>query len=414
MGDFFQNGPITTLHNLADRDTAELEDELVGFSRQSPMALVIPALYEELERPALSHIIDEIAKVPYLSQVIIGLDQATEEQFHKAREFFSRLPQPTTILWNHGPRMLAVDEVFRYFEVAPTEEGKGRNVWYCLGHFLASGVANVVALHDADITTYNRSMLARLFYPVVHPTFGYAFAKGYYYRSDGENLNGRVSRLLVTPLVRALRDILGTNDYLDYIDSFRYPLAGEFAMHVNVVRGIRIPSDWGLEIGVLSEVHRRYTTQRICQVDIADAYDHKHQKVSPDDPDGGLHRMSIDITKAMFRKLAIGGAVLSPELFRTIKAVYYRTALDLVDRHANVAEINGLKLDRHGEERLVEMFSQAIMTAGDVFLSNPMDTPFIASWSRVQSAVPDAFERLLRAAEADNSGPLRSTGAVEA
>ena len=402
MGDYFQNGPITTLHNLTSRSVAELEDQLVGWSRRTPMALVIPALYEELERPALSHIVDELAKVPYLSEIIIGLDQATEEQFAHAKDFFSRLPQKTTILWNHGPRLQAVDEVFQYYEVAPTEEGKGRNVWYCLGYFLASGRAEAVALHDADITTYDRSLVARLFYPVVHPTFGYAFAKGYYYRSDGDHLNGRVSRLLVTPLVRALQTTVGPNDYLDYVDSFRYPLAGEFAMHVNVVRGIRIPSDWGLEIGVLSEVHRRYTTQRICQVDIADAYDHKHQKVSPDDPSGGLHRMSIDITKAFYRKLAIGGVVFSPELFRTIKAVYYRMALDLVDRHANVAALNGLTLDRHGEEQLVEMFAQSIMAAGDVFLSNPMDTPFVSSWSRVQSAVPDAFDRLMHAVRADN------------
>lgn len=402
MGDFFQNGPITTLHNLTDRPVAELEADLVRWSERTPMTLVIPALYSELERPALTHIIDELSGAPYLSQIIIGLDQATEEQFHDARRFFSRLPQRVNILWNHGPRMREVDQVFRSHDVAPMEEGKGRNVWYCLGYFLASAQGEVVALHDADITTYERGMLARLMYPVVHPTFGYAFAKGYYDRSDGVGVNGRVARLLVTPLVRALQQTIGNNEYLEYIDSFRYPLAGEFAMHINVVRGIRIPSDWGLEIGVLSEVHRRYTTQRICQVDIADGYDHKHQSVSMDDPTSGLHRMSIDIAKAMFRKLAIGGAVFSPEVFRTLKAVYYRFGLDLVDRHSNMAVMNGLTLDRHNEEALVEMFAQAIMEAGDQFLSNPMDTPFVASWSRVQSAVPDAYERIIQAVDADS------------
>jgi len=403
VGDFFQNGPITTLHNLTDRSVDELERELMSWAPKAPMSLVIPSLHEELSRPALNHIVDELAKVPYLDQIIIGLDQADEDQFGEAREFFSRLPQPHRVLWNHGPRMLEVDQLFRKREVAPLEEGKGRNVWYSFGYFLASGVGSVVALHDADITTYDRSMVARLFYPVVHPTFGYAFAKGYYYRSDGLKLNGRVSRLLVTPLIRALREVVGNNEYLDYLDAFRYPLAGEFAMHINVVRGIRIPSDWGLEIGVLSEVHRRYTTQRICQVDIADGYDHKHQSVSPDNAEAGLHRMARDIAKAMYRKLAISGVVMTPEVFRTLKAVYYRTALDLVERFGNVATLNGLEHDSHGEEILVEMFSQALMTAGDEFLDNPMDTPFIASWSRVQSAVPDAFDRIVDAVEADNA-----------
>ena len=341
--------------------------------------------------------------MPFLDQIIIGLDQATESQFHDACRFFSRLPQPTQILWNDGPRMRELDAVFERHAIAPTEAGKGRNVWYCIGHFLASGVGEVVGLHDADIVTYDRSMVAKLFYPVVHPTFGYSFAKGYYFRTDGERLNGRVVRLLVTPLIRALRHCLGENDYLNYLDSFRYPLAGEFAMHINVVRNIRIPSDWGLEIGVLSEVHRRYTTQRICQVDLAGAYDHKHQKVSFDDPSTGLHKMSRDITKAMYRKLAIGGEVLSPEIFRTIKASYYRIALDMVERYGHLAAINGLSFDIHNEEQLVEVFAQAIMDAGDDFLSHPMDSPFTASWARVQSAVPDAFDQLRAAVEADNA-----------
>jgi len=402
MGDYFQNGPITTLHEFGLRTTDDLDADLVRWAKDRPMSLIIPSLFSELEGPALSHIVDELSQVPFLDQIIIGLDRASEDEFHQARKFFARLPQSTRILWNDGPRLRAVDQLLQEHSIAPTEAGKGRNVWYCMGYFLASGVGEVVGLHDADIVTYDRSMVSRLFYPLVHPTFGYSFAKGYYFRTDGERLNGRVVRLLVTPLIRSLRQCLGPNDYLDYLDSFRYPLAGEFAMHVNVVRNLRIPSDWGLEIGVLSEVHRRYTTQRICQVDLAGAYDHKHQQVSFDDPSTGLHKMSRDITKAMFRKLAISGEVLSPEIFRSIKASYYRNALDMVERYGNLADINGLDFDAHSEEQLVETFAQAIMDAGDDFLTYPMESPFISSWARVQSAMPDAFEKIIAAVEADN------------
>lgn len=403
MGDYFQNGPITTLHDFGMRTADDLDADLVRWGKSRPMSLIIPSLFSELEGPALSHIVDELAQVPFLDQIIIGLDRATEDEFRQAREFFSRLPQTTRILWNDGPRLRELDRVFQEHNIAPDEAGKGRNVWYCMGYFLASGVGEVVGLHDADIVTYDRAMVSRLFYPVVHPTFGYSFAKGYYFRTDGDRLNGRVVRLLVTPLIRALRQCLGQNDYLDYLDSFRYPLAGEFAMHINVVRNLRIPSDWGLEIGVLSEVHRRYTTQRICQVDLAGAYDHKHQQVSFEDPSTGLHKMSRDITKAMFRKLAIGGEVLSPEIFRSLKASYYRNALDMVERYGNLAAINGLNFDTHSEEQLVEVFAQAIMDAGEDFLTYPMESPFISSWARVQSAVPNAFEMMLDAVEADNA-----------
>ncbi|MEZ5256414.1 MAG: hypothetical protein R2705_05865 [Ilumatobacteraceae bacterium] len=256
-------------------------------------------------------------------------------------------------------------------------------------------------MHDADIVTYDRRMLARLFYPIVHPTFDYAFCKGYYYRAADGRMNGRAMRLLVTPLIRALRATLGPNDVLDYLDSFRYSLAGEQSMRLDVAKMVRIPADWGLEIGLLTEVHRHYTTRRICQVEIAGAYDHKHQDVAEDDPGAGLNRMATDISKAIFRKLATKGAVLSPEVFRTVKAAYYRSALDMVDRYQDVATINGFDYDRHREEATVELFASAVMRAGHHFLANPMETPFLASWSRVASALPEVLHGLDDAVEAD-------------
>ena len=401
MTDFFQNGVITTLHDLKTRTLEAMEAELVQFSRERPMALVLPSLFSELEGQALAHIVDELTKVPYLSQIVIGLDRADEEQYRHAERYFARLPQHHRILWNDGPRLRAVDGLLDARGLAPTELGKGRNVWFCFGYIQASGIAQAVALHDCDVLTYDRSMLARLFYPVVNPLFQYDFCKGFYPRVAGGTLNGRVCRLLVTPLIRALRQVIGPNDYLDYMDSFRYALAGEFSMRVDVLRDLRIPSDWGLEIGVLAEVSRNYGAQRICQVELADNYDHKHQPLSEEDPGAGLARMSTDIVKAVLRKLATTGVVFSMGNIRSIKATYYRIALDFVQTYYNDAVINGLALDRDREERAVELFAANILTAGEVFLDKPQETPFIPSWNRVRSAIPDVFEKLRAAVEQD-------------
>ena len=403
MGDFYQNGIITNFHNLTDRPVEDLERELVAFSRSRPMSLVLPSLYSELEGPALANIINELTKVPYLSEVVIGLDRADETQFAHAREFFARLPQHHRILWNDGPRLRALDEKLRDEGLAPTEMGKGRNVWYCYGYTLASGKASSVALHDCDILTYKRDMLARLIYPVANPNFNYEFCKGYYPRVADYQLKGRVSRLLVTPLIRALKKTVGSMEYLDYLDSYRYPLSGEFSMRADVFNDIRIPSDWGLEIGVLSEVKRNYANNRLCQVDIADNYDHKHQPLSEKDPDAGLAKMSIDISKAIFRKMATHGVVFNRGIFRTVKAAYYRIALDFIETYYNDAIMNGLQVDRHQEEKAVELFSENIMKAGKHFLDKPMEAPFIPSWNRVVSAVPDILERIYDAVEEDNS-----------
>ena len=139
-------------------------------------------------------------------------------------------------------------------------------------------------------------------------------------------------------------------DYLEFMDSFRYPLSGEFSLSRDFVKMLRIPSDWGLEIGVLSEVYRTLARGSVCQVDIADQYDHKHQALSQEDASQGLMRMSVEIAKSLYRKLATEGVTLSTEDFRSIKAAYYRIALDSTEQYFYDAKINGLQYDRHGEE----------------------------------------------------------------
>lgn len=403
MADFHQNGIISTLHSLTDRSVESLEADLMEFRSANPMALVLPSLFSELEAPALENIVDELCDVPYLDDIIIGLDRADKDQFEYAKQYFSRLPQRKHILWNSGPRLTALDEELKQHGLSPAQPGKGRNVWFCFGYFLAGTDAQMVGLHDCDILTYDRKMLARLMYPVANPTFPYVFSKGYYARRTEVELNGRVVRLLIGPLLAALQKVCDPNDYVTYLNSFRYALAGEFAMGRQVVKNIRIPSDWGLEIGVLSEIWRNHSTQAICQVEIADNYDHKHQSVSHDNPETGLSKMSIDIAKSIFRKLATDGQIFDRGTFRTIKATYFRIALDRIETYHNDAIMNGLTLDRHKEETTVELFAQNIMRAGDVFLDSPNETPFMANWNRINSAIPNFTQRFIEAVKLDNA-----------
>ncbi len=404
MADSFQGGRITTLHNIVDRPLEALEEELIQFSADTPMGLILPSLFSELEGPALANIVNELTKVRFLQQIVIGLDRADESEYRKAIEFFSRLPQPHRILWNDGPNLMAIDQRLQEMGLAPNQLGKGRNVWYCMGYMLARDEIEAVALHDCDIVTYERSLLARLIYPVANPSFQFQFSKGYYSRIANKYMGGRVSRLLVTPLIRALEHTLDKNhqEYLLFMDSFRYPLAGEFSMRKDAMAGLRLPSDWGLEVGVLMEMLRNYSTRRICQVDIADIYDHKHQSLSQDNDQAGLSKMSIDITKAFFRKLATDGVVFNNGLFRTLKATYLRIGLDLVDSYRCDARMNGLDFDVHTEEQMVELFAENLMKAGDAFINNPLEQPFIPHWNRVVSAIPDIYEQLIDAVEKDH------------
>lgn len=402
MSDFFQNGTVTTFHNITDRSVESLEEDLVKFSKKRGLGLILPSLFSELEAPALQNIVNELKEVPYLSEIVIGLDRADQKQFEYAKEYFSELPQEHRILWNDGPRMQVLMSRLREKGLAPTEPGKGTNVWGCYGYVLASKRVRVVALHDCDIVTYKRDLLARLLYPVAHPNFNFTFAKGYYPRYADGKLNGRVARLMVTPLLRALETVLGPDEMINYLDSFRYPLAGEFAINTHALQDMRIPADWGLEIGVLAEMRRNYSNRRICQVDIADVYDHKHQDLSMADHTKGLARMSQDIAKSLFRKMSTRGHVFSRGTMRTVRSVYLRTALDQLESYAFDAEMNGLTLDVHAEEQAIELFATNIFEAGDVFLENPNERPFLANWNRVTSACPQILDDLYEAVELDN------------
>ena len=195
---------------------------------------------------------------------------------------------------------------------------------------------------------------------------------------------------------------IGKNDYLEFMKSFKYPLAGEFSLKKDLLKELKIPTDWGMEIGILSEMQRNYSSNLICQIDLADAYDHKHQDLSFDDSSRGLSRMSIDIIKTLIRKLATQGISFSLETFRSIKATYYRSALDMIDIYKSDATMNGLTFDRHSEEKAVELFAFNIMKAGESFFENPMEKPFIPTWSRVNSALPKVFKDLKEAVREDD------------
>jgi glucosyl-3-phosphoglycerate synthase len=401
MADFYQTGVIATLHRLGDFKLEKIEAELEAFSRIRPIALVLPCLYSELQGPALGAIVEQLRQVRYLSQIVISLGRANYNEFQHAQEFFSVLPPEKTILiWIDGERVSRLRQVLETNRLKIGPDGKGRAAWMAYGYVLGSRKAEVIALHDCDIVTYSRELLARLCYPVVNPNLGFEFCKGFYARYN-DRMYGRVTRLLVTPLVRTLRLAFDDHALLNYIDSFRYPLAGEFSMSVDLARVNRIPSDWGLEVGMLAEVYRNTALKRICQSELCDVYDHKHQTLVQD-AGQGLLKMCIDISKNLFRTLASEGVVVSPGHLKTVLARYQRMAEDTIDRYNADAAINGLHFDRHLEESAVEQFAKGIRMAGEMFLEDPFGIPLIPNWNRVAAALPHFLDDFKAAVDADN------------
>jgi len=405
MADFHQTGVITSLHRLGKPDLARLEGELLRYADERPVALVLPSLFSEIQGPALKRIVGELSQVPYLAQCVVSLSGAASfDQFQEMRGLFEPVRcldgSPVTVIWNQGPRVQGLIERLREEGLDPGADGKGRANWLAYGFVLASHRARVVATHDCDILDYRRDLLARLVFPTANPNMSYEFAKGYYSRVS-DRMHGRVTRLFMTPLMRSMKSVLGPVPLLDYLESFRYPLAGECSMTTELARANRIPADWGLEVGVLAEVYRNCSLKRICQVELVENYDHKHQALSEHDANAGLHRMVRDIAASLIRNLASYGVEFDSGFLNTMIAAYVRTAQDAIARYSDDAKLNGLIFDRHEEEVAVETFSGALRAAGLDFVRDPMGSPQIPNWSRVVSAMPEFLNDLADTVRAD-------------
>ncbi len=394
MSDFFQPGVITTLHRLTPGGMDRIEAELDRFAPLNPAGVLLPALYREFQTPAMQGIVDELRDVTYLRRIVCVVNGATREQYEDARRFFRGFRTPVTALWLEDPRVQDLLRRFEQADIQPGGPGKGLACWVGLGVLLSEGELDVVALHDCDIRNYSRELLARLIYPVMHPNLGFEFSKGFYARVSN-SIHGRVTRLFFTPLVRAIQGMTPEIPYLRFLDSFRYALAGEFAMQADLSRTVRIPSHWGLEVGVLAEVYRNVSPLRVCQVDIADNYEHKHQDLSADDSNRGLRRMARDIATSLFRSIAQEGFVLTGDHFRSLLIYYIRFAQDTIRRYYADAVINGLHFDRHAEDRAVHVFAESLREAAAQYHENPLGVPQMPNWNRVASAIPSVHEELL-------------------
>jgi glucosyl-3-phosphoglycerate synthase len=390
---------ITTIHDLGV-DVERLEGRLTELSQNHPTAVLIPSLYEELERPALTTIRDHLSHCTFVNNVIICLYAETFDQYVKAVEFFEPLPQPTFVLWENGPSITGILQTLKEQGLDLLQfRGKGRAVWLGLG--VASLDAAAIALHDADITTYDRTYPLKLLYPLLEQEFGIAFSKAYYARigDNPRSLHGRVTRLFVTPLITSLMELFGYRDYLRYLDAYRYPLSGEFALTSDLALNTRIPGNWGLEVGLLAEVYRNVALKRVAQIDLG-IFEHKHQTLG-NSTNSGLQKMCRDILQSVFRTLTeTEQVVIGSDHIRALRIKYRREAQNLARQYFVDARFNHLAYDRHKEEVMIETFEQVILEAGQQYLDDPTGTQ-IPDWTRALAVIPDLREQLLDAIISD-------------
>jgi len=399
MPDFYQHDLVTTIHDLRTGQLDRLEEMLRDASHQNKIGLVLPVTASDMRAGPFDKIVAELAGADYIDTIIVSLGVAPDanDRDETLRKVAPLGPR-ARVLWTDGPDVQSMYTELIDSGIALQTPGKGRSVWTAFGCLLADPQIDTFVLHDCDIVDYDRLLLARLCLPMVHPALDFEFCKAYYARVT-DRMHGRVVRLLVPPLLRALMQLFPDSDFVRFLASFRYPLSGEFSLTRNLARSNRIPSDWGLEVGTLAEVYRNTSLKRVCQTDLCRLYEHKHQALSIEDRTSGLMRMAIDILTTVYRTLASQGVVMSEATFITLRSSYLRVAQNCIRQYAADALVNDLNYDRHQEENTIDAFADCITRAADLFREDPNGAEAIPNWTRVRAAFPGFTDRLRDATE---------------
>ena len=389
MSDFQQTSRVATLHDLGDRPICALIEEITRFSQSRPIALVIPCLGQEIGTPTFERILGVVGRLPYINEVVLGLNNASVDVYRQAILHCEQLPQRARALWLDGPRISSVRSV-----LLPDMEsvgGKGSNLWHCFGYLQGRGEAAVVAIHDADIVTYDARLLTRLVYAVADPDGPYRASKGYYARFDDKTLHGRLTRLLISPLAEVAVQLAPASVYAELIRNLRYPLAGELAIDMKLAGELPMSIGWGVELATLAELQQRIG-DRLCQVEVAARYDHRHRPMVLNGSETSLVNMAVSVTSEFIRGLAEHAPT------RELLARGYSEAAErFLEAFGYDARINGLRLDMSLERKAIGCFTEIIADTRETRKGEGA----LPSWSEVERRCPRAALKLVAAVDAD-------------
>ncbi len=385
------------MHDLAGGQAASAARVEALRKRDKKLGLFLPALYRDLHSDSMRVIVDELRSVDWLDMIVPAVTfrdtPPSPERVKEVGELFAEFASPVKPIWiNSEPIQGLLDELkTKGIDVGPN--GKGRTVWLGVGYMLASDM-DVIALHDCDIVGYRGDLVNRLFFPAVK--FDYEFVKGYYARAHG-GLYGRVTRLLVWPLLGSFARLRSGVPFVNFARSFRYPLSGEFAMGADLAERISLENGWGLEVGSLAQVFKLLSLSEVAQVDLGINYEHHHQPLGQDS-DSGLQRMAVEIVSSLLRTMAGTGVTFEKH---ALFAAFDEVGRDLIRAYRSDAAFNGLPYDRMAERDQLELYTRSLEKGFAKFEEEPSRSVGVKlpSWRTIEEEFPGTSAELVQRIE---------------
>jgi glucosyl-3-phosphoglycerate synthase len=213
-------------------------DELVALKRGRTVSVVLPALNEEatvgdvvgVVRPLLGTLVDEL----------VVMDSGSTDR-------------TAVVAAEAGARVVRREDVVPWLEPLP---GKGEVLW----RSLAATSGDLIVFLDSDLVDPETAFVTALLGPLLLDADVH-LVKGFYRRplrleSSG---GGRVTELVARPLLNTLRPELS---------GVVQPLGGEYAATRSFLESVPFAAGYGVEIGLLLDVHRIYGLSALAQVNL--------------------------------------------------------------------------------------------------------------------------------------------------
>lgn len=231
------------------QDPAWTVAELVAAKRGRRVAVVLPALDEEATVGAIVAAIVPLTvstpthPVPLVDELVVVDSGSTDATVAVAEAA--------------GARVVRREDVVPELTVVP---GKGEVLW----RSLAATTGDIICYVDSDLIDFDPAFVPALLGPLLAQD-GVALVKGFYRRplrletSEVDAGGGRVTELLVRPLIAALRpELVGIVQ----------PLGGEYAGTRELLESLPFAAGYGVEIGLLLDTHAARGIDALAQVNL--------------------------------------------------------------------------------------------------------------------------------------------------
>ncbi|MPZ65338.1 MAG: glucosyl-3-phosphoglycerate synthase [Pseudonocardiaceae bacterium] len=220
-------------------------EALVAAKRGRTVSVVLPALDEE---DTVGAVVTGLLPLHggLIDELVVMDSGSTDGTVEVARQAGARVLRRTDVLGEFDPR-----------------PGKGEVLW----RSLAATSGDVLVFIDSDLVDFDSSFVPSLLGPLLLGARAPAtqLVKGFYrrplrlQRTEADQGGGRVTELLARPLLSALRPELA---------GVVQPLGGEYAATRGFLESVPFAAGYGVEIGLLLDVHSRHGLDGLAQVNL--------------------------------------------------------------------------------------------------------------------------------------------------